>query len=231
MNNKTSNILSKKSSKRTWTEGFEAVCQFFLKWKRSKNLTKLPRSGRMPPLILKCRTLLFWTARWWKKSHVARNKCWNLCPQKLVTRGHDRRVSASTGGNGWVFGQFLFSTCSLPFCCGTTQIQQSRLPCFVSLYAWTNSSKVSEHRFLEQRRSSGAKLWRKPTNARQKGQFRAVRFKFGLVARGGCIRRGRGLSADPNDGLVSKDVLAPFAVPIFIFVLSEDWSMFGNDGG
>lgn len=63
------------------------------------------------------------------------------------------------------------------------------------------SSKVSEHRFLEERRSSGAKLWRKPTNGHQKGQFRAERFacelpnlawfKFGLVARGGCVRRGR----------------------------------------
>ena len=33
---------------------------------------------------------------------------------------------------------------------------------------------------------------------------------------------GARLSADPNDGPVSKDVLAPFAVPIFTFVLSED---------
>lgn len=41
---------------------------------------------------------------------------------------------------------------------------------------------------------------------------------------------GARLSADPNDGPVSKDVLAPFAVPLF-FVLSEDGSMFGNDGG
>jgi hypothetical protein len=202
----------------------------------------------MPPLILKefslhsnvCRTLLFWTARWWKKSHVTWNTCWNLCPQKLVTRGHDRRVSASTGGSGWVFGQFLFSTCLLPFCCGTTQIQQSRLPCFVSLYAWTIlqgfwTSLLGRASLLRSKIVAKTDKWTpKRAISRRKICLRTTEPSVVQIRIGGTWRvrpTGARLSADPNDGPVSKNVLAPFAVPIFIFVLSEDGSMLGNDGG